>query len=95
MVKETLAVTLARIEERVKSLAEVNSTDHKQIIFDFSELKKHVNDENEKMDARIKECEKNDLVSKVTWKVLGKVGVTTITVITAAVSIIKLILGVR
>ena len=92
--RETLAVALARIEERVKSLTEVNSSDHKEIISNILDLKEHVNDENEKMDIRMVAVEDFCKRSLITWKVLGKVGSVTITVIGIAIALVKLILGV-
>jgi siroheme synthase (precorrin-2 oxidase/ferrochelatase) len=92
--RETTQTILVRLDERLKNLIDSNHTEHVTIIGNQETLRKHVNDENEKMDKRMRIVEDHCTNAKVTWKVLAKIGVTTITVIGLAVSIIKVILGV-
>lgn len=82
--KETVRELLARLDERVKGIGEVNKTEHKQIMDsivancnEIKELRIHVNHENEKMNERMNTLEDSNLENKVTWRTIAKVGAVT------------------
>jgi len=99
--RETTPIIVARIEERLKGFVEINAAEHKQIVGLMTELKAHVNEENEALEkkyessySRLKVVEEYCNTSKITWKVLAKIATATITVIGIAIALVKLMLGV-
>jgi type II secretory pathway component PulF len=57
MADEKPDIIIARIDERLGNLIKSNEKEHKEIIEVAKELCVHVNDENRKMDTRIKSLE--------------------------------------
>jgi hypothetical protein len=67
-VKETVNTKLARIEENLKNLIDTNTTSHKEIITQIKDLCSHVNDENNKMNIRVKSLEDTRIENEASKK---------------------------
>ena len=91
--KETYTSVVIELRERVKNLIESNSIQHKGIIDKVSTLCEHVNEENEKMDKRVKYLEDRDLIGRTQWKTLVFIACTTAGVTAFIIEIVNILLG--
>jgi tetrahydromethanopterin S-methyltransferase subunit B len=72
---------------RIEGVVNAIHTEVVEIKEDQKELKSHVNDENQKMDLRIRCLEDNYKVKEVTWRTLAKIGSTAVTIITVGIAL--------
>ena len=84
----------AVLKERLDNLSENNTREHAIILKKIEDLCNHVNEENERMNTRIASIEKTEFKEQITWKVLGKIAGTSVTIVGVAVLLVKFILGV-
>ena len=66
---------------RIEGIVNAIHTEVIEIKEDQKDLKKHVNDENQKMDCRIKELETHKLKVEVSWATIAKIIGSALTVI--------------
>jgi hypothetical protein len=70
MGKESYTAVLSRLDERLNNLINSNDKEHGEIIKRLTDLCQHVNEENSKIDARVKKLEESEVTRKVQWKTL-------------------------